>query len=147
VADLGCGPGSDGARFAGEGYRVVGMDLSAGMLAIAARRLDGRVTQADLRRLPLVSGRLDGIWCVAALLHVPEDDTDQCCASSGAPCDPQVCWPWSPLLVTPLSSRTFLTPLESGAGSCIEVQACSASNRGWLAGVFALRAGCLGFPP
>jgi SAM-dependent methyltransferase len=77
VADLGCGPGVDGARFAGDGFRVVGLDLSTGMLSMAATHLDGLVMQADLRALPLVSGRLDGIWSVAALLHVPEDDTDQ----------------------------------------------------------------------
>ena len=77
IADLGCGPGVDGARLAGHGHRVVGMDLSAGMLSLAAGRLDGRVAQADLRALPLASGRLDGIWCVASLLHVPEERTDR----------------------------------------------------------------------
>ena len=77
LADLGCGPGTDGSRFAKEGYRVIGMDLSAGMLSIAARGLVGRLAQADLRALPVDCGRLDGIWCVAALLHVPEQDTDQ----------------------------------------------------------------------
>jgi SAM-dependent methyltransferase len=77
VADLGCGPGVDGARLAQNGLRVVGMDLSAGMLSLAASRLEGRVAQADLRAVPLRPGRLDGIWCVAALLHVPEDRTDQ----------------------------------------------------------------------
>jgi SAM-dependent methyltransferase len=75
LADLGCGPGSDGARFTRAGFRVVGMDLSTGMLTIAARSLRGRVAQADLRALPIQSGRLDGIWCSAALLHVPEEDT------------------------------------------------------------------------
>ncbi|MGZ3318915.1 MAG: class I SAM-dependent methyltransferase [Isosphaeraceae bacterium] len=65
VADLGCGPGSDGARFAGEGYRVVGMDLSAGRESQPDASMAG-LRRRDLRRLPLVSGRLDGIWCVAA---------------------------------------------------------------------------------
>jgi ubiquinone/menaquinone biosynthesis C-methylase UbiE len=31
--------------------------------------------QADLRALPIRASTLDGIWCCAALLHVPEDDT------------------------------------------------------------------------
>jgi SAM-dependent methyltransferase len=77
VADLGCGPASDGARFAGRGLRVVGMDLSAGMLSVASGRLGGRVAQADLRALPIASDCLDGIWCAAALLHVPEEDTER----------------------------------------------------------------------
>jgi SAM-dependent methyltransferase len=75
IADLGCGPGLDGARFIQAGFRVVGMDLSASMLAIAAEPLGGAAIQADLRALPIGSGSLDGIWCCAALLHVPEIDT------------------------------------------------------------------------
>ena len=75
VADLGCGPARDGAVFAGAGHRVTGVNRSAGMLALAARALPGRVVQADLRRLSLAGGTLDGIWCCAALLHVPLDDT------------------------------------------------------------------------
>jgi len=53
------------------------MDLSAGMLTVAARSLGGRVAQADLRALPIQGGRLDGIWCSAALLHVSDEDTAQ----------------------------------------------------------------------
>ena len=76
VADLGCGPARDGARFAAEGFRVVGMDLSSGMLA-AASGLPGRLAQADLRAIPIAGSALDGIWSTAALLHVPERDTEQ----------------------------------------------------------------------
>ena len=75
IADLGCGPAQDGATFAEAGHRVTGLDRSAGMLAIAAGALPGRVAQADLRSLPLATGSLDGIWCCAALLHVPQDQT------------------------------------------------------------------------
>jgi ubiquinone/menaquinone biosynthesis C-methylase UbiE len=77
LADLGCGPGLDAARFVEEGLRVLGMDSSAGMLSTATGRILGRLVQADLRAIPIDDGRLDGIWCVAALLHVPERDTDQ----------------------------------------------------------------------
>jgi ubiquinone/menaquinone biosynthesis C-methylase UbiE len=75
IADLGCGPADDGALFAQAGHRVVGIDRSAGMLAYAARALSGLVAQADLRRLPVASQSIDGIWCCAALLHVPHDQT------------------------------------------------------------------------
>jgi len=74
-ADLGCGPAHDGARFARAGHRVTGVDRSAGMLAHAARALPGHVAPGDLRRLPLASQSIDGIWCCAALLHVPHDQT------------------------------------------------------------------------
>jgi SAM-dependent methyltransferase len=75
IADLGCGPGHDGARFARARHRVTGVDRSAGMLAHAARALPGRVARGDLRRLPLASRSIDGIWCSASLLHVPHGQT------------------------------------------------------------------------
>jgi ubiquinone/menaquinone biosynthesis C-methylase UbiE len=75
VADLACGPAIDGALFAQAGHRVAGLDRSAGMLGIAATALPGRVVQADLRCLPVAGQSLDGIWCCAALLHVPHDET------------------------------------------------------------------------
>ncbi len=75
VADVGCGPALDSERFVGLGFNVMGIDLSAGMLAMATERLPHRLTQADLRALPIDTGRLDGIWCAASLLHIPEADT------------------------------------------------------------------------
>jgi ubiquinone/menaquinone biosynthesis C-methylase UbiE len=75
VADLGCGPARDGALLAQAGHRVTGIDRSAGMLALAAQPLPGRTVQADLRSLPLAGESLDGIWCCAALLHVPHGQT------------------------------------------------------------------------
>lgn len=75
IADVGCGPGFHAARFVARGFRTVGIDLSAGMLDVASQRLSGRLVQADMRDLPLSSDRIDGIWCLASLLHVPEVDT------------------------------------------------------------------------
>jgi len=75
VADLGCGPGHDGPRLVRAGHRVVGVDRSAGMAAIAVQSLGGRVARGDLRFLPLATGCLDGIWCCASLLHVPQEQT------------------------------------------------------------------------
>jgi ubiquinone/menaquinone biosynthesis C-methylase UbiE len=75
IADLGCGPADDSALLAQAGHRVIGLDRSAGMLAYAARALPGHVAQADLRRLPVASQSIDGIWCCASLLHVPHDQT------------------------------------------------------------------------
>lgn len=74
VADLGCGPARDGAELTARGLCVVGVDRSAGMLAVASGRLAGRVVQGDLRRLPLAAGALAGAWSAAALLHVPRTD-------------------------------------------------------------------------
>ena len=55
IADIGCGPALDAAAFAARGLRAV--------------------AQADLRMMPFAPGSLDGIWCCAALLHVPEEHT------------------------------------------------------------------------
>jgi SAM-dependent methyltransferase len=68
VADVGCGPGRDTAKLRSRGLRVVGLDLSDAMLR--AGGLPG-VAQADMRVLPLRTGSLNGIWCQAALLHIP----------------------------------------------------------------------------
>jgi SAM-dependent methyltransferase len=72
VLDLGCGPGRD-VEFLGRlGCRVVGLDLSAGMLGQAQARLPGGAfVRADLRRLPFAAGCLDGVWACASLLHLP----------------------------------------------------------------------------
>jgi SAM-dependent methyltransferase len=74
VADLGCGPARHGQTLAGLGLQVVGVDLSAGMVAIARQRLPGRIAQGDLRHLPIATAALDGVWSAAALLHVPRTD-------------------------------------------------------------------------
>jgi ubiquinone/menaquinone biosynthesis C-methylase UbiE len=68
VADVGCGPGNDTVRLRGLGLRAHGFDLSHAMLT--ARDVPGQVC-ADLRALPLPDGVLDGLWCIAVLLHIP----------------------------------------------------------------------------
>ena len=70
VADVGCGPGNDTVKLRGLGLRAHGFDLSHAMLT--ARDVSGQV-RADLRRLPLPDGALDGLWCVAVLLHIPRE--------------------------------------------------------------------------
>jgi SAM-dependent methyltransferase len=67
VADVGCGPGREVALFREQGFRVVGLDLSLGQLKTGGQP---GVVRADMRRLPLRTGAIDGIWCGAALLHL-----------------------------------------------------------------------------
>lgn len=74
LLDLGCGPGVEAERLAGPGRPAVGLDLSAGMLAHARRRLPGRVLQADCRALPLRDASVGAVWSAYALLHVPAAD-------------------------------------------------------------------------
>ncbi|WP_027343394.1 class I SAM-dependent methyltransferase [Hamadaea tsunoensis] len=68
VADVGCGPGRDLTLLRAAGMRAVGFDLTEAMLRVGGR---SGVAQADMRHLPVRTGALDGIWCQAALLHIP----------------------------------------------------------------------------
>jgi SAM-dependent methyltransferase len=78
VLDLGCGPGRDLDFLAQLGCRVAGLDLSAGMLAEARRRMpdtdpgSADLVRADLVRPPFAAGCFDGVWACASLLHLPK---------------------------------------------------------------------------
>ena len=74
ILDLGCGHGRDLAWFRMRGMRAVGVDLSLGMLREALDRVDAPFAQMDMDRLGLASGTFDGIWCNAALLHLPKEE-------------------------------------------------------------------------
>jgi SAM-dependent methyltransferase len=82
ILDAGCGPGRDSKWFHERGFQVIGVDLSAGMLAEARRRVpDVEFRQADLRQLDFPDGSFDGIWCCASLLHLPRADVPWVLAS------------------------------------------------------------------
>lgn len=62
VVDVGCGTGRHVRALAGDGVRVVGVDLSGGLLRAAAQRRPGDWVQADARHLPLRAGCADIVW-------------------------------------------------------------------------------------
>ena len=78
AVDIGCGAGRNGVPLARLGWRVLGLDLSAPMLAAASRRaasataaLTFAAAMAPMEQLPVASGRADlivahGIWNLAA---------------------------------------------------------------------------------
>lgn len=67
VVEVGCGTGRLVHHLAGRGARVLGVDLSAGMLAVAAGRVPGRLLRADARRLPLPDAVADAAVTIATL--------------------------------------------------------------------------------
>jgi SAM-dependent methyltransferase len=71
VADVGCGPGDHTRLLRDRGFLAIGLDLSWGMLR--SRQVPS-VAQADMRVLPLRTGAVDAVWCVAALLHIPRPE-------------------------------------------------------------------------
>jgi demethylmenaquinone methyltransferase / 2-methoxy-6-polyprenyl-1,4-benzoquinol methylase len=68
VADLACGTGDLCRELQRNGYRAAGFDFSLGMLERA--RTDAPLVQADILRLPLRDGAVDGTTCGFALRNV-----------------------------------------------------------------------------
>ena len=77
VLDAGCGPGRDAHWITERDARVVGVDFAAGQLRLAVDQAPGaQVAQGDLRSLPLRDDSVDGVWAVASLVHVPDEELD-----------------------------------------------------------------------
>ncbi|MFJ8045786.1 class I SAM-dependent methyltransferase [Kitasatospora sp. NPDC096147] len=74
VLDLACGTGIVTERLVRPGRRVLGADLSPGMLRVAAGRLPGAVVRADAGRLPLAADSVDAVVMVWLLHLLPEPD-------------------------------------------------------------------------
>jgi SAM-dependent methyltransferase len=76
VLDAACGTGivarTTADRLAGTG-RVVGLDLNAGMLAVARRvRPDLEWRHGDVAAMPFADGSFDAVLCQMALMFVPD---------------------------------------------------------------------------
>jgi demethylmenaquinone methyltransferase/2-methoxy-6-polyprenyl-1,4-benzoquinol methylase len=70
VADLACGTGDLCTELIDGGYRAVGFDFSHGMLVNA--RVDAPLVEADILRLPLPDGSVDGATCGFAMRNVTD---------------------------------------------------------------------------
>jgi ubiquinone/menaquinone biosynthesis C-methylase UbiE len=80
ILDVGCGAGRDLAWLQAHGVAVVGVDLSAGMLAQARPHAPGRLFQVDMRDVPFTDGAFGGVWSSASLLHLPKQDAPRALA-------------------------------------------------------------------
>ena len=74
VLDIGCGTGRDLAWLGSQGVDAIGADLSVGMLQQARLITGCPLVQADMLQLPFGEGSFSGVWCMAALLHLPKKD-------------------------------------------------------------------------
>lgn len=74
ILDLGCGAGRDMAAFEAAGFEVTGVDASEAMLSLARPRVRGPLEAMDMRALRLPDAGWDGVWCMAALLHLRRSD-------------------------------------------------------------------------
>ena len=82
VLDLGCGPGRDVELLRARGVRVIGADLSLGMLREARARVGGALVCGDMCALPFTSASFGGVWLCAALLHLPREDAPRALAEA-----------------------------------------------------------------
>ena len=74
VLDYGCGIGTDLAWLKGQGFGVEGIDGTAEFVEEARKRCPGvTVSLERFERVRLASRSRDGIWCNAALIHVPPE--------------------------------------------------------------------------
>ncbi len=77
ILDIGCGPGRDVKYFSDNGYKVVGIEYSAGMLAQARRMVpEADFREMDMRRLGFKNGSFDAVWANASLHHLPKDQAE-----------------------------------------------------------------------
>lgn len=72
VLDLGSGDGRHAAAIMEAGFEVTALDGSAGLAAIASRRLGKPVRVARFDEIEDVEA-FDAVWAHASLLHVPRD--------------------------------------------------------------------------
>lgn len=72
--DAGCGTGFQAALLSGLGYETHGLDIAAGMLAVARRRMPKLpVVQGTIETLPYASGCFDAIVCCGSTLSFAGD--------------------------------------------------------------------------
>jgi len=73
LLDAGCGPGHDTDYFVEQGYGAVGVDLVPEMTAHARDTGDGDYAVMDITDIGARDAVFDGVWCNAAVFHVPPD--------------------------------------------------------------------------
>jgi SAM-dependent methyltransferase len=69
VVEIGSGPGQIGQFVRAKGRTVLGLDLSVEMAHLAGDRLDAALA-ADMRTLPLGTGRVGGIVAFYSVIHL-----------------------------------------------------------------------------
>ncbi len=71
ILDLGCGVGYDSMRLSEFGARVVGVDLSEKLIAIAREKMpEQRFFVGDITEKLTSLGKFEGVLCLATIMHV-----------------------------------------------------------------------------
>ncbi|HSK96566.1 MAG TPA: methyltransferase domain-containing protein [Euzebyales bacterium] len=73
VLEVGCGTGHWLSVLAQHGFgHVAGLDASAGMLEVAATKVEADLREGDAARLPWPDATFDRVCCIHALHHFPD---------------------------------------------------------------------------
>ena len=77
--DLGCGLGLQAAELRRRGYNVIGLDPSAGLLAVGLQRLgQAPVLAGSALALPFRDESLDFVYTIGVLHHLPGPHSQMC---------------------------------------------------------------------
>ncbi|MBI4114681.1 MAG: class I SAM-dependent methyltransferase [Candidatus Niyogibacteria bacterium] len=75
VLDVGCGGGVKAQYLAKKGFKVFGIDFSAGMIEIARREVpEAEFAVMDMKDLSSIRREFDGVFAQASLLHIPKKE-------------------------------------------------------------------------
>lgn len=74
LLDFGCGPGRDLRTFKALGHRVIGLEGSAALAAMARANSGCEVLEQDFLKLDLPDNHFDGVFANAVLFHVPSQE-------------------------------------------------------------------------
>jgi SAM-dependent methyltransferase len=133
--DVGCGPGFYCAELleeVGPEGSIVGLDSSASMLALAARRCEGhrnvRFDQADATSLPVEDASFDAALCVQVLEYVPDlpaglAELHRALRPGGRVGMWRVLLAWDEHLAHPSLPRTLAPAMRSAGFEHIEMEA------------------------
>lgn len=73
ILDVGCGHGINSSYIMSKGYKVIGIDLSSGMLELAKHKFPLiEFKLIDMRRLSFDPEYFDGIFMSFSLMHIPK---------------------------------------------------------------------------
>lgn len=75
ILDAGCGSGRDALNFAKKGFDVTAFDGSANLVQICQEQ-NIKCEHNDFLNIKY-NNQFDGVWCCAALLHLPTEAFDQ----------------------------------------------------------------------
>jgi ubiquinone/menaquinone biosynthesis C-methylase UbiE len=76
ILDVASAAGRDSAYLHSLGYRVTGIDLSSKLTEIARKNNPNiEFVIADFTRMPFTDDSFDAIWCNAAIVHMPSQES------------------------------------------------------------------------